>query len=336
MQPKSARGVQQADIWAAADELIAEGLRPTIERVRQKMGRGSPNTVSPMLDAWFASLGARLAVNQNITDIDAIPPLVYQSMEKLWEMALVNARKEAALQTARIQASLEEKGVALASQAAALARREQLQAERMAANEEALVASRMQVEELRAQSAHFRQSVKDRETETALLRARIEAIERDWEAARRKAEDESALQARERVRADERAASTERRLLQEVDRARQETRLLRVSTADGEKRNASQQIQKDELLRTRSSELSVALEQRVLMDRDITAMREALATANFKTEKLESLLDKQQLASETIITKLTTALASGSRRGLQTSDLKNRKFKSTVVRRRQP
>jgi hypothetical protein len=38
--------------------LLAEGLRPTIERVRQKIGRGSPNTVSPMLERGFASLGA--------------------------------------------------------------------------------------------------------------------------------------------------------------------------------------------------------------------------------------------------------------------------------------
>jgi len=57
MQTKSTRGVQQDDVWAAADALIAEGLRPTIERVRQKLGRGSPNTVSPMLEAWFATLG---------------------------------------------------------------------------------------------------------------------------------------------------------------------------------------------------------------------------------------------------------------------------------------
>ena len=47
MQSKSTRGVQQEDVWVAADALIEEGLRPTIERVRQKMGRGSPNTVSP-------------------------------------------------------------------------------------------------------------------------------------------------------------------------------------------------------------------------------------------------------------------------------------------------
>ena len=39
--PKTtSRGVQEADVWAAADALIAQGLRPTIERVRQHIGRG--------------------------------------------------------------------------------------------------------------------------------------------------------------------------------------------------------------------------------------------------------------------------------------------------------
>jgi hypothetical protein len=36
--PKVTRGVQEADVWAAADALLALGLRPTIERVRQQIG----------------------------------------------------------------------------------------------------------------------------------------------------------------------------------------------------------------------------------------------------------------------------------------------------------
>jgi hypothetical protein len=54
------RGIQEADVFEAADALLAEGKRPTIERVRLKIGRGSPNTVSPMLERWFATLGERL------------------------------------------------------------------------------------------------------------------------------------------------------------------------------------------------------------------------------------------------------------------------------------
>jgi hypothetical protein len=52
--------VQVDEVWAAADAVLAQGERPTIERVRTHLGRGSPNTVAPMLDAWYASLGKRL------------------------------------------------------------------------------------------------------------------------------------------------------------------------------------------------------------------------------------------------------------------------------------
>ena len=34
------RGIQESDVFGAADALLAEGKRPTIERVRLKIGRG--------------------------------------------------------------------------------------------------------------------------------------------------------------------------------------------------------------------------------------------------------------------------------------------------------
>ena len=56
----STRGVQLEDVLTAADEIVAKGQKPTIERVRQHLGSGSPNTVSPMLDVWFERLPQRL------------------------------------------------------------------------------------------------------------------------------------------------------------------------------------------------------------------------------------------------------------------------------------
>jgi len=45
---------------AAADSLLRAGERPTIEKVRAKIGRGSPNTINPLLDAWWQRLAGRL------------------------------------------------------------------------------------------------------------------------------------------------------------------------------------------------------------------------------------------------------------------------------------
>jgi len=47
------RAVSQSDVSHAADSLLRAGERPTIDKVRAKIGKGSPNTVNPMLDAWW-------------------------------------------------------------------------------------------------------------------------------------------------------------------------------------------------------------------------------------------------------------------------------------------
>ncbi|SDC50077.1 replication region DNA-binding N-term [Variovorax sp. CF079] len=87
--------VKEADVFEAADALLAEGKRPTIERVRLKIGRGSPNTVSPMLERWFATLGERLVGSTSHrpagNDPDGMPVGVRNAARLLWE----TARREA-------------------------------------------------------------------------------------------------------------------------------------------------------------------------------------------------------------------------------------------------
>jgi len=54
------RGVTASDVGHAADSLLRAGERPTIDKVRAKIGKGSPNTINPLLDAWWKTLSARL------------------------------------------------------------------------------------------------------------------------------------------------------------------------------------------------------------------------------------------------------------------------------------
>ncbi len=46
--------------------MVGEGIKPTTERVRQRLGGGSPNTASAMLDEWFARLPTRLIGAQSV------------------------------------------------------------------------------------------------------------------------------------------------------------------------------------------------------------------------------------------------------------------------------
>ena len=77
-------GVQLEDVCAAADALIAQGLKPTIERVRRHLGGGSPNTESHLLDEWFARLPQRLvgvAAPESRAPVDGQPLTVVQAAE---------------------------------------------------------------------------------------------------------------------------------------------------------------------------------------------------------------------------------------------------------------
>lgn len=53
-------GVTLIDITRAADQLLAEGERPTVDGVRKVLGTGSPATVNNLLKEYYAALPRRL------------------------------------------------------------------------------------------------------------------------------------------------------------------------------------------------------------------------------------------------------------------------------------
>ena len=123
--PRGGRGIQEAQVWEAADALVHEGLRPTIERVRQKIGSGSPNTVSPMLERWFATLGKRLdghGANQADCEAHQLPLGIVQAAKLFWETARGEADQ---VQVQRTEAARR----AIELQREALRRRDQRHAE---------------------------------------------------------------------------------------------------------------------------------------------------------------------------------------------------------------
>ncbi len=87
------RGITPRDVELAADALLRAGERPTIERVREKIGRGSPNTINPLLDAWWKRLGARLDAGP--AALHRLPETVAHVAEALWMQALDEARRRA-------------------------------------------------------------------------------------------------------------------------------------------------------------------------------------------------------------------------------------------------
>jgi chromosome segregation ATPase len=123
--PIMAKGITETDVWQAADALLLEGARPTIERVRQRIGRGSPNTVTPYLETWFRHLGARIRDPGAFSAPPSLPDAIHQAAQHFWEVALSQARDES-------KATLEV-GLSSMKAAEALALQRVAEAERQAA-----------------------------------------------------------------------------------------------------------------------------------------------------------------------------------------------------------
>lgn len=258
--PKVTRGVQEADVWAAADALLAQGLRPTIERVRQQIGRGSPNTVSPMLESWFATLGQRLGVAQSDNAQDGVPENVLRLAQELWNSATQEAvaaaqktleERESALQASRLshEADLEH-----------MAQREKALHQQKQAMDEAMKLAQGQAQELSRRLDEMQQLAQDREAQLGSLRAEITAQAKARELERKEHSEELQAAAQERQRLAEQFAGNERRMLTDLDRARQEVTGAKKAQAEQERKSEArlgewqsrQQHLEEELLQART------------------------------------------------------------------------------------
>lgn len=78
-------GVPENEVFAAADAVLARGERPTVERVRKELGRGSPARVGSLLDQWWTRLANRLSSE---TRLPELPAQVAQAFVAVWQQAI--------------------------------------------------------------------------------------------------------------------------------------------------------------------------------------------------------------------------------------------------------
>lgn len=113
-------GIRYEEVQDAAETLLARGLNPTIQRVRELLGTGSNTTISEHLKHWQQ----QLAEAPKVILPPAIPEAVAAALDAFWKIAVQHA--EAAFEEHRIAAR---QAVTAAEQArdAAIAERQQLQ-----------------------------------------------------------------------------------------------------------------------------------------------------------------------------------------------------------------
>jgi Plasmid replication region DNA-binding N-term len=90
------RGITAIDVERAADSLLRAGERPTIDKIRKTIGRGSPNTINPLLDGWWKRLSTRLDAGP--AALHRLPESVAHVAEALWLQALDEGRRRALLE----------------------------------------------------------------------------------------------------------------------------------------------------------------------------------------------------------------------------------------------
>jgi hypothetical protein len=297
MQAKSTRGVQQDEVWAAADALIGEGLRPTIERVRQKLGRGSPNTVSPMLEAWFGTLGKRLGVTEVQNDLKGIPPIVSQSIAKIWEMALLEANNLAGQNVASVNEALALERAELDERDAKLGQRDLVLNVREKASNEALELANRQFSELSTRFTELQNQLQQRESELLGLRTDHANLQSSRQSDNRQHDEAVKLLNQERQQLEERNDLNRRRLLQDLDRFRQDVKQANSAVDESERRL--------ENVRKEFEAVNIALSDKLRVSQfELATVNQALSIANERSKELRGLLDAQRIAHSSSLVEL--------------------------------
>lgn len=86
-------------VFEAADRLLAEGVRPTQQAIRDQLGKGSLTTINKALGDWWRSLGERLSAGRRYPEL---PESLSSAMEQWWQQALDQSRSEFELQHDRL------------------------------------------------------------------------------------------------------------------------------------------------------------------------------------------------------------------------------------------
>jgi len=207
-----ARGITQEQVNAAADAFVAAGDKPTVEKIRQALGTGSPNTVTRMLDTWRGTLAQRL---QEVIKLPDVPAEAGRAFAEVWRLALAHAET-----IARI-ALTEEQNALFAAQTDLTQERKLW--------EIALTEAQTNVAENTAKLAQAETQLRERQTLVDQLETqRIDLLQQRDRLQQQLDQQRVELDAlrAERVAAQEHVRAVEDRAHQRVDQMRQEIKSL--------------------------------------------------------------------------------------------------------------
>jgi hypothetical protein len=85
--------VSYADVERAALDILANGRRPSVETVREALGRGSPATIATSLKRFWRDLGIR--AQGDPAALTRLPSEIIEAVEAIWQRSLALAAQSA-------------------------------------------------------------------------------------------------------------------------------------------------------------------------------------------------------------------------------------------------
>lgn len=271
--------VREEEVRQVADTLLLSGDRPTVDRVRQRLGRGSPNTIALFLDRWWTQLGARLRDLPG-QELPGVPPAVSAALVSLWSSAIDEARGLLKDTLAAQATEIETRRLAVDEQTSLLERtKSEFERERAALERTVEVVQNQlhmanerhesdlaAVRDLRAETARLLEQREQLQKELLELTARLETQAREHE--------ESLLKVRER------AEASEKHWIKQVDEVRQ-------ALSSERKRAESLDKQRVTEIARLSDEIKAAQSERQKVQTALTKATEGLANARTEITRFE-------------------------------------------------
>lgn len=296
----------QAAVWRAADQLFADGIRPTVANIREITKRGSAGTINQALKAWWHDLSDRVMKADRRPDV---PEAVADAMCQLWAASL--DRAEHALHVHRLDAE-RQVSEAKERQSAAEKRLEQaeLHCQMLAQELASLQLSNADLQRALAAEAALRQ---DAEARIRMVKEEAGKLAADMHAAVVRVEKQIELE-------KERYRSMERNLTAQADRSKAlrkqaEQRLAELQAACANAENAYRtEVLGHKERSARQSERCALLEQR------IAALETELKQT---THSMQSLMNENTLLRSFPSRTLIAAKTSSRLKALRT---KKRRF----------
>lgn len=225
-------GIRYEDVKDAAETLLSRGLSPTIQRVREVLGTGSNTTISEHLKHWQQ----RLAETPLAILPPAVPEVVMAALDAFWKTAVQQAetafdeQRAIARQTVTAAEAIRDQAIAEARQAHAEAAEVRHECEMMQTTTREL-ADRLLVEQERRTLAEAAITAAEQRVQAALatviqIRAETEARVMQLDTALQQLRmdmEQQRQEAQARFTAErQRGEANEARLMQQMDRTRQE------------------------------------------------------------------------------------------------------------------